>query len=70
MSNVLRLELVPKRAYQSVWNPEAAELSGGNASHESLVERLEAENARLRYRVVELVLQIHALRDDGRALTA
>jgi hypothetical protein len=35
-----------------------------------LLERLEAENAQLRRSVVELALQIQALRDDARALTA
>jgi hypothetical protein len=64
MSNVLRLELVRKRACQSMWKPEATERDGGNASHKRLAERLEAENAHLRSSVLELVLQIHALRED------
>ena len=34
------------------------------------LERLEAENAQLRRRVVELVLQIQALRDGARTLSA
>jgi cell division protein FtsB len=45
-------------------------LDGGSASNQSLLERLEAENAQLRRSVVELVLQIQVLRDDARALTA
>jgi len=70
MSNVLSLELARERAWQSVGNPEATELDGGNASNRRLVERLETENAQLRRSVVELVLQIQVLRDDARALTA
>jgi hypothetical protein len=35
-----------------------------------LLERLEAENAQLRESVVELALQIRALRDRARTLTA
>jgi hypothetical protein len=35
-----------------------------------LLERLEAENAQLRRSVVELALQIQALRDAARTLTA
>jgi hypothetical protein len=63
MSNVLSLELVRKRACQSMGKTEATKLNGGNAN-QRLVERLEAENAHLRSSVVELVLQIHALRED------
>jgi hypothetical protein len=66
MGNVLSLELARERAWQSVWNP----LDGGSASNQRLLERLEAENAQLRRSVVELALQIQALRDDARALTA
>lgn len=69
MSNVLNLELARERAWQSVWNPEA-KLDQGSASNQRLLERLEAENAQLRRSVVELVLQIQALSDDARALTA
>jgi hypothetical protein len=37
-----------------------------SASNQSLLERLEAENAQLRGSVVDLVLQIQALRDGAR----
>ena len=71
MSNVLGLKRARERAWQSVWNPETAELDGGRvASNQRLLERLEAENAQLRRSVVELVLQIQVLHDDARALTA
>jgi len=70
MSNKLSLKLARERAWQSVRNPEKTELDGGSASNQRLLERLEAENAQLRRSVVELVLQIQALRDDARALTA
>jgi cell division protein FtsB len=70
MSNVLNLELARERAWQSVWNLETTELDGESASNPRLLQRLEAENAQLRRSVVELVLQIQALRDDARALTA
>ena len=70
MSNVLNLELARERAWQAVWNPETTELDSESASNPRSLERLEAENAQLRRSVVELVLQIQALRDDARALTA
>jgi hypothetical protein len=41
-----------------------------SASNQRLLERLEAENAQLRGSVVQLVLQIQALRDGARTLTA
>ena len=64
MSNVLSLKLARERAWQSAWNPETTELDGGgSASNQRLLERLEAENAQLRHSVVELALQIQALRD-------
>ena len=66
MNNVLSLELARERAWQSVRNPEKTELDGGSASNQRLLERLEAENAQLRRSVVELVLQIQALRDAAR----
>jgi hypothetical protein len=37
-----------------------------SASNQGFLERLEAENAQLRCSVVELVLQIQALRDGAR----
>jgi hypothetical protein len=61
MSNVLSLKLARERAWQSVRNPETRELDGGSASNQRLLERLEAENAQLRCRVVELALQIQIL---------
>ncbi len=70
MGNVLSLQLARERAWQSAWNSETTELDGGSASNQRLLERLEAENAQLRRSVVELALQIQALRDDARALTA
>src|SRR6516164_10268413 len=69
MGNVLSLQLARERAWQSASNPETTELDGRSASNERLLERLEAENAQLRRRVVELALQIQALRDDARAQT-
>ena len=70
MSNVLSLRRARERAWQSALNSEATELDGGSASNQRLLERLEAENAQLRRSVVELALQIQALRDAARALTA
>jgi hypothetical protein len=70
MSNVLRLQLARERAWQSVLNSETMELDGGSGSNQRLLERLEAENAQLRGSAVELVLQIQALRDRARTLTA
>ena len=70
MSNVLSLDLARERAWQSVWSPETTGFDRGSASNQRLLERLEAENARLRRSVVELALQIQALRHDARALTA
>ena len=70
MGNVLSLQLARERAWQSASNPETTELDGECASNQRLLERLEAENAQLRGRVVELALQIQALRDNARAETA
>ena len=70
MANVLSLQLARERARQSASNSETTELDGGSASNQRLLERLEAENAQLRGRVVELALQILALRDNARAETA
>jgi hypothetical protein len=69
MGNVLSLQLARERSWQSVWNTEATG-PGGNASNQRLFERLEAENAQLRCSVVELALQVQALRDAARTLTA
>jgi hypothetical protein len=70
MSNVLSLQLARERAWQSVWNSETTGLDGQSAGNQRLLERLEAENAQLRGSVVELALQIQALRDDVRTMTA
>jgi len=50
-------------------NERARQPRGGSNEHASL-ERLEAENVQLRASVVELVLQIQALRDGARRLIA
>ena len=52
------------------WNSETTGLDARNTSDQRLLERLEAENAQLRGSVVELVLQIQALRDRAETLTA
>ena len=49
----------------SMWNPETTQLDGRSTSSQRLFERLEAENARLRGRVVDLMLQIRTLRDGA-----
>jgi hypothetical protein len=59
-----------KRAERAVWNSETTGLDGQSASNQRLLERLEAENVQLRGSVVDLVLQIQALRDRARTLTA
>ena len=51
---------VSKRLGLSVWNSETTQLS-----NQRLLERLEAENAQLRRNVVDLKLQIQALRDGA-----
>jgi hypothetical protein len=75
MNNVLRLRPAGERARQpsggpngqalSVWNPQTPQLVGQSAGNQRLLERLEAENARLRTSVVDLMLQIQALRDGA-----
>ena len=59
-----------KRPGLSVWNSETAEIGRQSVSNQRLLELLEAENAQLRGSVVDLVLQIQALRDGVRTLTA
>jgi hypothetical protein len=44
---------------------QTTQLDGQSAGDQRLFERLEAENARLRGRVVDLMLQIQALRDGA-----
>jgi hypothetical protein len=85
MSNVVSLQRARERAWQpsggsnghafkglgqSVWKSKRTERDGRIASNQKLLERLEAENAQLRENVVELALQIQALRDRTRTLTA
>jgi len=84
MSNVVSLQCARERAWeprggsnghafkglgQSVWKSKTTERDGQTASNQRLLERLEAENAQLRERLVELALQIQALRDRARTLT-
>ena len=52
-----------KRQDESVGNSETTGLDGESASNQRLLERLEAENAQLRGSLVNLILQIQALRD-------
>ena len=85
MSNVVSLQCARERAWQpsggsnghafkglaqSVWKSQISKRDGRIASDQKLLERLEAENAQLRENVVELALQIQALRDRTRTLTA
>jgi len=75
MNNVLSMQLARKRARQpkggsnghalSVWNPKTTQLDGQRAGDQRSFERLEAENAQLRAWVVDLMLQIQALRDGA-----
>jgi hypothetical protein len=85
MNNVLSLQLARERARQprggskghafqtpapSGRNPEDTQCDGQSASTQRFLARLEVENAQLRASVVELVLQIQALRDGAGTLTA
>ena len=85
MSNVVSLQLARERARQPrggsnghafkrldlpLWNSEATGLDEQSTSTQRFLERLEAENAQLRGSVVELVLQIQALRDGAGTLRA
>jgi len=80
MNNVLSLQLALERAWQlrggsngrafktlglPLWKSEITRLD-----ERRFLERLEAENAQLRRRVVELMLQIQALRDGAGTLSA
>jgi hypothetical protein len=58
--NVLSLQLARDRARQSRGGSDVLSVNG------RLLERLEAENEQLRRSVVDLMLQIQALRDDTR----
>jgi hypothetical protein len=78
MNNVLSLQLARERVWQSRGkslglprgNSETTGPEEQSTSSQTLLERLEAENAQLRSSVVELVLQIQILRDGSRTLTA
>jgi len=80
MNNVLSLQLELERAWQlrggsngrafktlglPLWKSEITRLD-----ERRFLEPLEAENAQLRRRVVELMLQIQALRDGAGTLSA
>jgi hypothetical protein len=70
MNNVLSLQLARERAWQPRRGSNGPAFKRlGLPRNRRLLERLEAENARLRRRVVELVLRIQALRDRGGTLT-
>ena len=56
-------EYVFKKSGLPMWNSATAGLDERSTSNQRLLERLEAENAQLRRSVVELVLQLQALRD-------
>ena len=64
----------PKRPRFQVWTNSTLsgpDLGGPGYGKGKLLTRLEAENAELRDKAVELLLQIQAMRDgDHRALTA
>jgi hypothetical protein len=60
---------VPRFAPEHAWQPRGGSnlhtlIRVGPSVNQRLLERVEAENAQRRGRVVELVLQIQALRDE------
>jgi len=61
--NVLSLEVAHKRARQA---KGASDRQVSKGSNQRLVEQLKAENAQLRALVVDLMLQIQALRGGAR----
>ena len=61
--NVLSLEVARKRARQP---KGASDRQISKGSNQRLVEQLKAENAQLRALVVDLMLQIQALRNNAR----
>ncbi len=63
IKNVLSLRVVRERARQPRDGPSG---QVSKRSNQRLLERLEAENAQLRDSVVDLMLQIQALRDGAR----
>jgi hypothetical protein len=71
MNNVLSLQLARERAQQQRGGSNGHAFKRlGLPRNQRLLERLEAENAQLRRSVVELVLQLQALRDGAGTLTA
>src|SRR5215471_3479040 len=58
-----------KGSDRSMWNSDTPWVGGQSTSRQRMLERLEVENAQLRGSVVELMLQIQALRDGARTLT-
>jgi hypothetical protein len=85
MTNVLSLQLARERVWPRrdgsneyvfkkpglpMLNSETAGVDERSTNYQRLLERLEAENAQLRRSVVELVLQVQALRDGAGTLSA
>jgi hypothetical protein len=69
MNKVLSLQLARERAWQPRGGSSGPAFKTlGLPRNQRLLERLEAENAQLRRRAVELVLQIQALRDGAGTL--
>jgi hypothetical protein len=68
--NVLSLQLAHERAWQPRGGLNESAFKrlglGQSASNQRLLERLEAENAQLRGSLVNLMLQIQALREAPR----
>jgi hypothetical protein len=62
IKNVLSLEMAREQARQPRGSPNGPV---SKPSNQRPLERLEAENAQLRERVADLMLQIQALRDGG-----
>ena len=62
ITNVVSLQVAREHARQP---RGASNRHVSKRSNQSLLERLEAENAQLRGRVVDLMLQIQALRDGS-----
>jgi hypothetical protein len=60
--NVLSLQLARDHTWQQRGGSNAPV---GPSANERSLEGLEAENAQLRDRVVDLLFQLQALRDDG-----
>ena len=63
IKNVVRLRVARERARPP---RDGSDRHVSKRTNQELLERLEAENAQLRGRVVDLMLQIQALRDGAR----